>query len=302
MPANYPTVDWNPSVAAAASELIRLARAEDLPDGIDWTTAAIVGAKQRGAATVVSRAAGVIAGLPIGPLVIQEFDADAEWTPIAEDGDAIAPGQAVARLRGDAGDVLTCERTILNFLGRLSGIASLTREFVKRTESTGAKVYDTRKTTPGWRLLEKYAVRCGGGSNHRLGLSGAILIKDNHLALSGAAGLSLADAVRQARAYASEQSGASGVVIEVEVDTLDQLRAVLPAAPDIVLLDNMTPGELRSAVQIRENQVPGVVLEASGGVRLETIGEMGGSGVDRISVGALTHSATSLDLGLDWGV
>jgi nicotinate-nucleotide pyrophosphorylase (carboxylating) len=199
--------------------------------------------------------------------------------------------------------MLTCERPLLNLIGRLCGIATLTREYVRRVEGTAARIYDTRKTTLGWRRLEKYAVHCGGGRNHRTGLFDAILIKDNHLALSAEKNLSPAGAVQAARNFLAQldaQYVTKDMLVEVEIDSLDQLDAVLAAAPDIVLLDNMSTEKLRAAVTRRNELAPQIELEASGGVTLETVGEIALTGVERISIGALTHSATSLDLGLDW--
>ena len=203
--------------------------------------------------------------------------------------------------------LLSGERIFLNLIGRLSGIATLTRRYVEAIAGSGARIYDTRKTTPGWRRLEKYAVRLGGGHNHRTGLYDAILIKDNHLALGaagqGAAHLSPAQAVRRARelveSMAAAQSG-EPLIVEVEVDTLEQLAMVLGEGPDIVLLDNMPPDVLTQAVDLRDRVAPGIELEASGGVTLETVARIAATGVERISVGALTHSAGSLDVGLDW--
>jgi nicotinate-nucleotide pyrophosphorylase (carboxylating) len=195
------------------------------------------------------------------------------------------------------------ERPLLNLLGRLSGIATLTREYVAQIAGTKARVYDTRKTTPGWRRLEKYAVRCGGGMNHRTGLFDAVLVKDNHLALAAGENVTPADAVRRARDFLEQtnaQRDGGELLIEVEVDSLDQLANVLPAGPDIVLLDNMSPATLREAVRRRDALAPAVELEASGGVTLQTIRGIAETGVERISVGALTHSAPALDLGLDW--
>lgn len=211
-----------------------------------------------------------------------------------EDGQSLTPGSIVGRFEGLARDLLRCERITLNLMSRLCGVATLTSQYVEAVAGTKAKLYDTRKTTPGWRRLEKYAVRCGGGCNHRTGLYDAVMIKDNHLALADGVGLTPAAAVRTAREKQPD------VVIEVEVDSLDQLRDVLPAGPNIVLLDNMEPARLTEAIALRDSVAPGVVLEASGGVRLDTIGPIAATGVDRISVGALTHSAIGLDLGLDW--
>lgn len=231
------------------------------------------------------------------------MDANIEWQPRATDGDEIEADQCLAELAGSARDLLTCERPLLNLIGRLSGIATLTREYVRRIEGTAAHIYDTRKTTPGWRRLEKYAVHCGGGRNHRTGLFDAILIKDNHLALAAEKDLSPADAVRRARQFVDQLDAQyidKDMLIEVEIDRLDQLADVLAVGPDIVLLDNMPPEMLREAVARRNETAPTIELEASGGISLGTVNEIAASGVDRISVGGLTHSSRSLDLGLDW--
>jgi nicotinate-nucleotide pyrophosphorylase (carboxylating) len=213
------------------------------------------------------------------------------------DGSAVRRGIAAAVVTGPTRSLLIGERTSLNFLTHLSGIASLTQAFVDRVQGTKALILDTRKTLPGWRLLEKYAVRCGGGTNHRFGLYDGVLIKDNHLAACAGLshGITIADAIRRARATSPD-----GTPIEVEVDSLEQLRSALAADPDIVLLDNMPPAMMREAVAIRDAAAPAVKLEASGGVSLETVGEIAKSGVDRISVGALTHSAPALDIAFDW--
>ncbi|HEY2412634.1 MAG TPA: carboxylating nicotinate-nucleotide diphosphorylase, partial [Pirellulaceae bacterium] len=204
------------------------------------------------------------------------------------------------------------ERIVLNVLGRLSGIATLTRQYVDAVAGTKARIYDTRKTTPGWRRLEKYAVHCGGGHNHRTGLFDAILIKDNHLALGreegGASAFSPAEAVRTARDFLAQQIAGDvprgapdpAMMVEVEVDSLEQLRQVLPEKPDIVLLDNMDIDQLREAVKIRDSGESNAELEASGGINLQTVAAVAATGVERISSGALTHSAVSLDVGLDW--
>lgn len=283
-------------------QLVRLAVREDLERAHDWTTVALVAAGTRGSAAIVAREAGVVCGVRAAETVIDEMDADIDLVAKLADGDAVAPKQVVAELAGSARDLLTCERTILNFMGRLSGIASLTREYIQRAANPRVRIYDTRKTTPGWRRLEKYAVRCGGGWNHRTGLFDAVLIKDNHLALAGEAKLSPSAAVEQVRRNMQEMPDLAPMVIEVEVDSISQLREVLNAAPDVVLLDNMSPAMLREAVAIRNAASPHVVLEASGGVNLKTIAEIAATGVDRISIGALTHSARTLDLGLDWRV
>jgi nicotinate-nucleotide pyrophosphorylase (carboxylating) len=305
MERDFPQVTWDAAVAEECRRLARLAIAEDLGDQHDWTTLALVPSGASGRAAVVARQAGVICGLRAAEIVLHELDLAAQWIPAAADGQAVEPGQTVGELAGSARTLLAAERTLLNFAGRLSGIASLTRQFVERVAGTKARVYDTRKTTPGWRRLEKYAVASGGGRNHRLGLCDAILIKDNHLALGGqlAAGFSPREAVARARALRGQfgpQDHRSRMPIEIEVDTLDQLREVLPAGPDLVLLDNMPLEQLREAVTIRDALAPEIELEASGGVRLDTVGAIAETGVERISAGALTHSAPWLDLGMDW--
>jgi nicotinate-nucleotide pyrophosphorylase (carboxylating) len=201
--------------------------------------------------------------------------------------------------------MLAAERILLNLLGRLSGVATLTRQYVEAVAGTKAKIYDTRKTTPGWRRLEKYAVHCGGGWNHRGGLDEAVLIKDNHLVIGEkvatfAKQFSPSEAVVLARSYVERHAADPTMIVEVEVDSLNQLDAVLPVRPDIVLLDNMSPAQLSEAVARRNAVNPAIELEASGGVHLDTVRRIAESGVDRISVGALTHSAVALDFGLDW--
>lgn len=297
--ATFEQVDWSDQVADAALRLIRLAREEDLGDGCDWTSHHLVAPTVEGRVAVVARRPGVVAGLNVLPLVLEVFECEVQLDFATSDGQSVEPGQTLATLEGSAVQILTAERTLLNFLGRLSGVASLTRQYVDAVVGTQARVYDTRKTTPGWRLLEKYAVRCGGGCNHRLGLHKAVMLKDNHVALAAQEGLTLAAAVEHVRRRLSAE-GVTVEAIEVEVDTLDQLAKVLPAAPDIVLLDNMTLEQLSDAVALREAEAPDLILEASGGVTLETIEAIARTGVDRISVGAVTHSAAVLDIGLDW--
>lgn len=282
---------------------MRLAVREDLARQQDWTTVALVGPDRQGRAAMIAREPGVVAGLRALPIIVDEMQAEIDLQFQAADGDEIAARAIVAQLAGSARDLLTCERPMLNLVSRLSGIATLTREYVRRIAGTNARIYDTRKTTPGWRRLEKYAVRCGGGHNHRTGLFDAILIKDNHLALAAEKNLSPADAVRRARAFVAEldaQFIAKDMLIEVEIERLDQLDDVLAAGPDIVLLDNMSPDTLRAAVTRRHETAPHIELEASGGVSLDTVKEIALAGVERISVGGLTHSSRALDLGLDW--
>ena len=208
-------------------------------------------------AQLVARQAGVAAGLATIPVVLQEMDTPIHWLPEASDGDPLSPGDCLGTLSGPARDLLTAERLILNLVGRLSGIASLTQQYVARVAGTAAGIYDTRKTCPGYRRLDKYAVRCGGGRNHRTGLFDAILIKDNHLAFgsSGPSRYTPAQAVEVARQFVQQTlptEQAQSMIIEIEVDTLDQFRQVLPTSPDIVLLDNMTPTQLRQAVELRD--------------------------------------------------
>ena len=277
----------------AARRLIDLALAEDLGPTGDVTSRATISADTPGRAAVVARAAGVVAGLPVAELVCQAVDPALAFAPAVADGTAVRPGTELATLAGPMRSVLTAERTALNFLQRLSGVATLTRRYVAAAGG-GAQVLDTRKTTPGWRLLEKYAVRTGGGHNHRVGLYDGVLIKDNHLAALGGGPAAVPRAVAAARAHAP------GLPVEVEVDTWEQFEAALGCRPDIVLLDNMPPDLLRRCAARRAAVAPGVLLEASGGVNLQTIGAIAATGVDRVSVGALTHSAVALDIALDY--
>ena len=305
---------WDAATEDDCRQLIRLAVREDLGRTYDWTTVALVAPETDGRASVVARRAGVVAGLPAAELVLGEMDSRMTWQPRVVDGASVTAGEVLATIVGPARSLLTAERPLLNFLGHLSGIASLTRRYVEAVAGTGARVYDTRKTTPGWRRLEKYAVRMGGGHNHRAGLFDAVLIKDNHLALGavrpgcGLAGTeathySPAQAVSLAReflAHLPANEPARDMIVEVEVDNLSQFAEVLRVRPDIVLLDNMSLDDLRAAVARRNAEAPQVELEASGGVNLETIRAIADTGVDRISVGALTHSASWFDVGLDW--
>ena len=282
-------------------QLLELALFEDTDTVGDLTCLALVPETAQGAAEIVARSAGVLAGCPLIPKILSAIDPQLVWEPILDDTAILTRGTTVGTIRGSARGLLIAERPILNFLGRLSGIATLTKRYVDAIRGTAAHIYDTRKTTPGWRRLEKYAVACGGGRNHRTGLYDAVLIKDNHLALGQQANepFSPAEAVIRAKEFLRQRFSELPIV-EIEVDTLDQLREVLPAEPDIVLLDNMTPLQMAEAVGIRNAVRPAVQLEASGGITLETIRAVAATGVERISVGALTHSATSLDFGLDW--
>jgi nicotinate-nucleotide pyrophosphorylase (carboxylating) len=309
MPAEFVQLTWDERLVDDCRQLIRLAVREDLERQHDWTTVALVPAEARATARVVARQTGIVAGLLAGELVCQEMNLQAAWRSEVRDGACVQPGQTVAYLEGNARDLLTAERTILNFIGRLSGIATLTGQFVDAIAGTQVRLYDTRKTAPGWRRLEKYAVRCGGGHNHRTGLFEAILIKDNHLALGGelrgGERFTEAEAVRAARQFVRQMQAAGelhdDLLIEIELDRLDRFEEVLAAGPEIVLLDNMPPAVLAEAVARRNAVGATTQLEASGGVRLETVRAIALSGVERISCGALTHSAVNFDVALDWG-
>jgi nicotinate-nucleotide pyrophosphorylase (carboxylating) len=282
--------------------LIGLALAEDLGDSGDLTSRATIPRQARGAAELVARAPGILAGLPVVERVATEFGLGEQWLPCLTDGDPVEPGSVIARLAGPIWSLLVFERTALNFLQRLSGIATLTARFVAAVAGTRARIYDTRKTTPGWRALEKYAVRCGGGCNHRYGLYDAVLIKDNHLAwLDSTRRADGPDPIAMAIA-AARANTPRGTQIEVEIDTRAQLDCALASAPDIILVDNLGPEFLEQAVRLRDAAFPAVQLEASGGVNLETVAALARTGVDRVSIGALTHSAPSLDIAIDYDV
>ena len=299
---------WNAALEDDCRQLVRLAVREDLDRAYDWTTVSIVPESARAKAAVVARRPGVIAGIEVARTIIDELQMDVTWTTHRSDGSTVGAGEVIADIAGSARDMLTGERVILNVLGRLSGIATLTQQYVQTLVGTRAKVYDTRKTTPGWRRLEKYAVQCGGGMNHRTGLFEAMLIKDNHLALArscpDAPAHTPAEAVAAARAFlrsmAATVPNAATMIVEVEVDSLEQFDNVLPESPDIIMLDNMSADLIRIAVQRRDASGLPVHLEASGGINLHTIRAIAETGVDRISVGALTHSAICLDVALDW--
>jgi nicotinate-nucleotide pyrophosphorylase (carboxylating) len=273
---------------ALVARAVADALAEDLGLAGDLTTDATVAADAHADAVIASRQAGVIAGLDLAEEAFATMDESVRFERVKADGDRVDKGDVVARISGNARAILTGERVALNYLGRLSGIASLTRRYVDAVAGTKAAIADTRKTTPGLRAFEKYAVRCGGGQNHRTGLFDAILIKDNHIVAAGGVDVAIA----RARAYAGHM-----VKIEVEVDTLDQLALVLNHKVDAVLLDNMALDTLAKAVKMVGGRL---ITEASGGVSLTTVRAIADSGVDLISVGALTHSASVLDLGLDF--
>ena len=302
--------DWNALALPAlfdalaradAEDAVTRALAEDLREAGDVTSAASIPPSLRGSATVVSRAQGVIAGLPVAEIVARRAGLALERH--VDDGARIGPGTRIATIAGPFAALLAHERTILNFLTLLSGNATAAARFTALVEGTRAQVCDTRKTIPGLRTLQKYATRCGGASLHRIGLFDAVLLKDNHLGAFPAG--TLAERVRAAAAHARARGPVA--FVECEVDSLAQLDELLALAPDasgarvldMILLDNMEPAMLAEAVRRRDARAPGVLLEASGGVRLETVRAIAESGVDRISVGAITHSAPAIDLGLD---
>jgi nicotinate-nucleotide pyrophosphorylase (carboxylating) len=267
---------------------VEQALAEDLGVRGDLTTDATVPPGTMAAATFGARRAGVIAGLAVAEAAFHALDSSVKFEPLVADGARVTEGSVVARVSGRAHALLTGERVALNFLSHMSGIATLTRRYVDLVEGTGARIVDTRKTTPGLRAFEKYAVRCGGGQNHRSGLYDAILIKDNHIVAAGG----VEPALKAARAHAGHM-----VKIEIEVTNLDELAEALKYPLDAVLLDNMEPSMLREAVALVDRRA---ITEASGGVSLDTVRAIAESGVDLISIGALTHSAPILDLGLDF--
>ena len=279
---------------AAVADIVDRALAEDLGagfdsdafagvDGVDVTSTATIPADLMGTADVRTRAAGVVAGIDVAALVFQR--AGAQSTPAATDGDRVQPGDVVLTASGPVRNLLTVERTMLNLLCHLSGIATLTARWVDAVAGTGAQIRDTRKTTPGLRALEKYAVRCGGGVNHRMGLWDAALVKDNHVAAAGGV----------AAAFRLVRAAYPGLTVEVECDTVTQVKEAIAAGADLILLDNMSLADLRTSVEL----APGILLEASGGLSLESAHDVAATGVDYLSIGALTHSAPILDLGMD---
>lgn len=276
----------------AVHRLIDLALEEDLGRG-DVTSEALIPKGQQATGEVTVKATGVLAGLEVAAAVFHAVDSELSWEALAKDGDAVSPGQVVARVAGPARSILAAERTALNFLQRLSGIASCTARYVEALRGTTARLVDTRKTTPGWRWLEKMAVRCGGGYNHRLDMAGGVLIKDNHLELSGN---DIHGAIRAARAHAPHT-----LRVEVEVTDLPQVDAAVAAGAEIILLDNMSLAHMRRAAEAVAGRA---LLEASGGITLETVRAVAETGVDLISSGAITHSAKALDISLEikaWG-
>ena len=278
--------------------LIEWARQEDLGPA-DITSQAAVPEDRKGKGALLFREAGVLSGMPVVQEVLRQYDEQLKLEAVFEDGQKIAPTTVVAEVGGPLRSLLSAERVLLNFVQRLSGIATTTAKYIEAVAGTNAQIFDTRKTTPGWRELEKYAVRCGGGCNHRLGLYDAVLIKDNHIKALGTGDLreNLTQAIKTIHDY-----GGQIKFIEVEVDDLQQLQTVLGVeGVDMVLLDNMTTEQLTQAVQLRNKIHPDkrVLLEASGRITLEKVAQIAQTGVERISVGALTHSVRSLDIGLD---
>jgi nicotinate-nucleotide pyrophosphorylase (carboxylating) len=276
-----------PQLPFDLDDTVRRALAEDLGGAGDLTTRAVVPDDARMDAEVLARVGGVVAGLPVAERVFGAVDPSIEVSWSAADGDRVEAGAALGRVRGPAGAILTGERTALNFLTHLSGIATLTRRYVDACEGTSSRVLCTRKTLPGLRALERYAVACGGGTLHRAGLYDGVLIKDNHVAVAGGVG----ESVRRARAGAPHT-----VRLEVEVETLDQVREALGAGADAILLDNADVDTVKRAVDLVGGQVP---LEVSGGVDIDRVRELAGLGPLLISVGRLTHSAPALDIALD---
>ncbi len=270
--------------AEALERIVAAALAEDVGEG-DVTTEATVAPEAVGTAELLVKEPGVVCGLGVAEAVFRALDPDPRFEPLVAEGAVLGRPTAVALVTGPERAILTGERVALNFLGRLSGIATLTKRYVDAVAGTGVAILDTRKTTPGLRALEKHAVACGGGRNHRFGLDDAVLVKDNHLRAAG----SIAKAVESVRAT-------TDLPIEVECDTLEQVSEALDAGVDAILLDNMSPEELRAAVALARGRVR---LEASGGVTLDTVRAVAETGVDEISVGALTHSARSLDVSLE---
>jgi nicotinate-nucleotide pyrophosphorylase (carboxylating) len=318
---DFHQIVWDDQLVDEVRKLIALAISEDFGALGDITTQALVPENAWGKAVMHSRQAGVASGLAAVPVVAALIDTRLQWEPMMRDGDTIGDGRTpMGPITGPVTSIFATERKILNLVARLCGIATLTKSYINEVAGTNARIYDTRKTTLGWRRLEKYAVRCGGGTTHRTGLFDAILIKDNHLAFGAShdAGTgeryTPAEAVRKAREWVSRymewqksEPNLMPPLVEIEVDSLEQLIDVLPESPDIVMLDNMTPEQICEAVEMRNilcrhEAGTGYIteLEASGGVNLKTIRAIAETGVERISVGALTHAAISLDIGLDY--
>ncbi|MFT5299491.1 MAG: nicotinate-nucleotide pyrophosphorylase (carboxylating) [Mariniblastus sp.] len=307
--------EFNDATQIDCLKLIEMALLEDLgavdiDAGVDCTTDAIVPKSAQARAAFVSRDEGVVCGVEIAKLALAKWAPGIKLEVECQDGQTVRRQQTIAVMSGSARDILTMERTCLNFMCRLSGISSLTQKYVQEIAGTSACVLDTRKTTPGWRRLEKYAVACGGGKNHRMGLYDAIMLKDNHLAFYRSLvednDATIPTSIGIARQWINDHQARlpNGVktILQLEVDTLEQLEIALGTDCDIILLDNMGCEKLSQAVAMRNDQAPSILLEASGGVTLTTIGKIAQTGVERISVGALTHSALNFDIGLDWKI
>lgn len=293
---------WSGEIEESLRRLIELAIWEDMREYGDITSQALIPANVLGRASVVARQDGILAGGNAIPIILQRLDERLRFYSFTMDGSPISKGTNIGDIEGPVRGILAAERIILNLIGRLTGIATLTKRYVDAISGTKTEIYDTRKTTLGWRLLEKYAVQCGGGRNHRTGLFDAVLIKDNHLAYGGAAiepnYFAPSGAIIKAREYLAQTD--RPLFVEIEVDSTEQLFELIVKRPDVVLLDNMNRWQLLESVLIRNSASPETKLEASGGVNLSTVREIAETGVDRISVGALTHSAVSHDFGLDW--
>ena len=279
---------WFPLTKSELTDLVAAALEED-DTKHDLTSVATVLSDRTARCRMVARRAGVIAGLPLAREAFEQLDADVNVRLDVEDGAHVKPGTPIMFLSGHARCILSAERVALNFMQRLSGVATLTSRYVEAVKGTKAKILDTRKTTPGWRKLERYAVRAGGGMNHRFNLGSAVLIKDNHLA---AVDGDISIAVKRARAIAPE-----GTSVEVECETLAQVASAISAGADVIMLDNMKLNEMKASVELVNGRA---VTEASGGITLDTVRAIALTGVDWISVGALTHSAPALDIGLDF--
>jgi nicotinate-nucleotide pyrophosphorylase (carboxylating) len=282
----------------ACRALMTLALEEDLGQAGDITSNTLIPNDLQGKAVFVARAAGVVAGLQAAEFVISAVDAGVSFQHLSKDGAMVSRGTRLATVAGPMRGILAGERTALNFLQRLSGVATQTRRYVDAVADLPCRILDTRKTTPGWRLLEKYAVRCGGGHNHRTGLYDGILLKDNHLVALLASGVM--PGIGAILRTAHERGRPSPGFLEIEIENLDLFDEALAGHPEIILLDNMSLDEMREAVRRRQARAPEVKLEASGGVSLDTVRAIAETGVDLISVGALTHSAPALDIALDY--
>jgi len=321
MDSTSPSRGFSSAAKSDCLKLIEMALTEDigasdLDQGVDCTTDSIVPKQATAQAAFVSRATGVVCGVEIAKLAIEHWAPKLTLEVQVQDGQPVKPQQTIAVMVGAAHDILTMERTCLNFMCRLSGISSLTSQYVTEIKGTGACVLDTRKTTPGWRRLEKYAVACGGGENHRMGLYDAIMLKDNHLAFYRSLvednDDTIPTTIKIARQWINDNADSlpngKNTILQLEVDTLEQLEIALDTDCDVILLDNMDCESLIKGVAMRDqigvSKSGGskILLEASGGVNLRTIGEIAQTGVERISVGALTHSAVNFDIGLDWKI